>query len=441
MLLGKIMERIEQNKEKTAIITDDKSFTYAELLEYYEYYTDFLTNIPQGSVVAVRGEFDVETIGLMLTLMEKRCIYVPISKAVVDVNYYQKTSRTEFFIDMDEKNLVTLQEKSQHPLYEKLRQIKRPGIVFFSSGTTGKPKAAVHDLMPYIHRFEEPGKTLRSMAFLLFDHAGGFNTVMHSISNAGLMVTLTKRTPDEVCRAIEKNKLELLPTSPTFLHMLLLGRYYEKYDLSSLKIISYGTEPMPASTLVRMHQLFPNVKMKQTYGLTELGAIRTKSKASDSLWMKMGGDAHHQTKVVDGILYIKSDMAMLGYLNAEAPFDEEGWYNTGDHVEVDGDYFLIQGRACERINVGGEKVYPAEVESVLLSIEGVADAAVVGTPNLILGQVVEAHICSDGKLDKEALTKRIKEVCRKKLEKYKRPMKIVFTDSTFESERFKKKRS
>ena len=132
------------------------------------------------------------------------------------------------------------------------------------------------------------------------------------------------------------------------------------------------------------------------------------------------------------------------YIGLKFPWlfnDEEGWYNTGDHVEVDGDYFLIQGRACERINVGGEKVYPAEVESVLLSIEGVADAAVVGTPNLILGQVVEAHICSDGKLDKEALTKRIKEVCRKKLEKYKRPMKIVFTDSTFESERFKKKRS
>ena len=72
--------------------------------------------------------------------------------------------------------------------------------------------------------------------------------------------------------------------------------------------------------------------------------IRDRSKASDSLWMKMGGDSHHQTKVVDGILYVKSDMAMLGYLNAEAPFDEDGWYNTGDHVEVDGEYYLIQGR-------------------------------------------------------------------------------------------------
>ena len=441
MLLGKIMERIEQNKEKTAIITDGNSFTYAQVLNCYDQYMEILVNVPQGSVVAVRGEFDVETIGLMLALMDKHCIYVPISRAVVDVSYYQETAQTEFFIDMEDKQLITMCGKAIHPLYEALRKIQHPGIVFFSSGTTGKPKAAVHDLMPYIHRFEEPGKTLRSMAFLLFDHAGGFNTVMHSISNAGLMITLTKRTPDEVCQAIEKNKLELLPTSPTFLHMLLLGRYYEKYDLSSLKIISYGTEPMPASTLVRMHKLFPDVKMKQTYGLTELGAIRTKSKSSDSLWMKMGGDAHHQTKVVDGILYVKSDMAMLGYLNAEAPFDEEGWYNTGDHVEVDGEYFLIQGRDCERINVGGEKVYPAEVESVLLSIDGVADAAVVGAPNLILGQVVEAHICSDGKLDKETLTKRIKETCRQKLEKYKRPMKIVFMDSTFESERFKKKRS
>ena len=82
----------------------------------------------------------------------------------------------------------------------------------------------------------------------------------HSISNAGLMVTLSKRTPDEVCQAIERYELELLPTSPTFLQMLLIGRYYEKYNLSSLKIISYGTEPMPASTLARMHKLFPERK-------------------------------------------------------------------------------------------------------------------------------------------------------------------------------------
>ena len=84
-------------------------------------------------------------------------------------------------------------------------------------------------------------------------------------------------------------------------------------------------------------------------------------------------------------------------------------------------------------------MYPAEVESVLLSIEGVEDAAVVGVPNLILGQVVEAHIYSNE--DQSLLTKRIKAVCKEKLEKYKRPMKIVYVDAPFCSDRFKKKRS
>ena len=152
-------------------------------------YEKILEDVPRGSVVAVRGEFDVNTIGLMMALMDHRCIYVPISRAVIDVAYYLETAKVEYYLDMDDEKLAGLDEKADHPLYEKLRQMGHPGIVFFSSGTTGTPKAAVHDLMPYIHRFEEPGKTLRSMAFLLFDHAGGFNTVMHSISNAGLMVT------------------------------------------------------------------------------------------------------------------------------------------------------------------------------------------------------------------------------------------------------------
>ena len=440
MLLDKIISVMEENKNNIAIVTDDIEYSYSELLNCYEKYMIELAEIPECSVFAVRGEFTVKTIGLMMALINRKSIYVPIAKEAVNVEFYLETAQCEYFIDMDDEKIQQLSYKVTHPILTDLKKKSLPGIVFFSSGTTGVPKAAVHDLMPYIHRFEESGKTLRSMAFLLFDHAGGFNTIMHSISNGGFMVTLSNRNPSEVCRVIEKYKLELLPTSPTFLNMLLMGRYYEKYDLSSLRIISYGTEPMPQSTLTRMHQIFPEVKMKQTYGLTEVGALRTKSRSSDSLWVKLGGDEHHQTKVVDGILYIKSDMSMLGYLNAEAPFDEEGWYNTGDKVEVDGDYFLIKGRDSELINVGGEKVYPAEVESVLLEIEGVQDVAVVGVPNPIMGQVVQANVYPEEGADTAELTKRIKEVSKEKLEKFKRPMKIKFTESSFQSTRFKKKR-
>lgn len=440
MLLDKITAVMEEHRQEIAIVTGTERYTYGDLLESQERAAQMLTRVPEGSVFCVRGEFTIDTIGLMLALINHRCIYVPLAKEMKNVSYYIETAQVEYFYDAQEKKIQELEVEVTYPLLLRIKSERKPGLVFFSSGTTGEPKAAVHDMMPYIHRFEKRGKTLRSMAFLLFDHAGGFNTIMHSLSNGGLMVTLDKRTPDEVCRAIEKYRLELLPTSPTFLQMLLLGRYYEKYDLSSLKIISYGTEPMPESTLHRLHKTFPEVRLKQTYGLTELGAMRTQSKSSDSLWMKIGGDEHHQTKVVDGILYIKSDMAMLGYLNAESPFDEEGWYNTGDRVEVDGDYFLVKGRESELINVGGQKVYPAEIESVLMEIGGVLDAIVVAIPNPVMGQVVEARIYKREDVDKAALTEEIRKVCRARLERYKRPVKIRFSEAPFYSARFKKKR-
>jgi len=257
MLLDKIVSVMKENEDCIAIVTDDVEYSYKDLLDYYEKYMDDLMDIPENSVFAVRGKFTVKTIGLMMALINRKSIYVPIAKEVVDVDFCLKTAQCEYFIDMEDEKIQNLSFAVSHPILVNLKEKGLPGIVFFSSGTTGVPKAAVHDLMPYIHRFEERGKTLRSMAFLLFDHMGGFNTVMHSISNGGFMVTLSQQTPDEVCRVIEKYKLELLPTSPTFLNMLLMGRYNEKYDLSSLKIISYGTEPMPESTLNRLHKLFP----------------------------------------------------------------------------------------------------------------------------------------------------------------------------------------
>ena len=86
---------------------------------------------------------------------------------------------------------------------------------------------------------------------------------------------------------------------------------------------------------------------------------------------------------------------MLGYLNAPSPFDDEGYFDTGDKVEVDGEWLRILGRESEIINVGGSKVYPAEVEDALLEIEGVVDAAVHGEAHPITGQIVAATVVLD----------------------------------------------
>src|SRR6202011_5481922 len=97
-----------------------------------------------------------------------------------------------------------------------------------------------------------------------------------------------ERTPDSVCAAIETHRIELLPTTPTFLRLLLMADAVRRYDLSSLKIITYGTEPMPPSTLAAVREALPQVRFKQTYGLSELGILPTRSRDSGSVWLKLG---------------------------------------------------------------------------------------------------------------------------------------------------------
>ena len=121
---------------------------------------------------------------------------------------------------------------------------------------------------------------------------------------------------------------------------------------------------MLPATLAKLKTVFPDVKLLQTYGLIEVGVLKTSSKSNDSLWVKLGGNGY-DLRVVDGLLEIKAESAMLGYLNYASPFTEDGWFKTGDAVEVDGEYFKILGRKSEIINVGGEKVFPVEIENVI----------------------------------------------------------------------------
>ena len=131
---------------------------------------------------------------------------------------------------------------------------------------------------------------------------------------------------------------------------------------------------------------------------------------------------------------------MLGYLNAISPFTEDGWFVTGDSVEVNGEYFKILGRKSEMINVGGEKVFPQEVENVILEIPEVEDVVVYAENHLLTGKIVCAKIKYNGNHTKAEVVKMVKTYCRTKLESFKVPVKIELVDTTFESNRFKKMR-
>jgi acyl-CoA synthetase (AMP-forming)/AMP-acid ligase II len=131
---------------------------------------------------------------------------------------------------------------------------------------------------------------------------------------------------------------------------------------------------------------------------------------------------------------------MLGYLNHPSPFTEDGWIVTGDMVSQRGEYIKFLGRQSEIINVGGEKVFPAEVENCILAIDNVEDVTVYPEKNAILGNIVCAKISTTEAEEEKRLFARIKETCRKQLSPYKVPVKIEVAQKQEYSARFKKLR-
>jgi len=445
MSIDFLLKVFEENNQNEAIVWKDHVFSYRWLLERYHYWKNQIESkeIKNGVIVIVEADFSPNSVALLLALIAQDCIFVPITKSVASKTIkFIEIAQGQVLFKIDENDNVSisnLPHKFKHEIYQKLRESEHPGLVLFSSGSTGKSKASVHDITGILNKFRTRRHTLRTITFLLFDHIGGFNTMLYVLSNAGLIVTVEDRNPDSVLKAVEKYKVELLPTSPTFINLILLSKAHERYDISSLKTVTYGTEPMSESTLKRFNQLLPNILLLQTYGLSEVGILRSKSKSSGSLWVKIGGEGF-KTRVVEGMLEIKAKSAMLGYLNAPSPFTKDGWFKTGDAVEVDGEYVKILGRKSEIINVGGEKVYPQEIESVIQEIKNVAEVTVYGEKNSIMGNIVCAKVRLFKEDDIKSFTNRLKKYCRNKLQNFMVPVKVTIVDEKQYSDRFKKVR-
>ena len=440
MFIDFIIQKIKDNPNADAVIYNNKIYNYKYVLDKYLFWTNFLKkNINKGIVVAVQADYNPDSIALILALIENENIFVPISSSDKDLKNKIAISEAEFVFSFtgNDFSLYKTEINATHRLINTLKEIKHPGIIIFSSGSTGEPKAAIHDFTKLLEKFKIKKFPLRTINFLLFDHWGGLNTLLYILSNAGVVGLMPDRTPEKICKFIEKYKIELLPTTPTFINLIIMSRAYEKYDLSSLKIVSYGTEPMPETTLKIFNKLYPEIKLLQTYGLTELGVMRTQSKSSESLWIKIGGDGY-KTKILDNTLYIKAKSTILGYLNAETPIDSEGWYNTGDKVEQDGEWIKFLGRASDVINVGGQKVFPSEVESVLLQLPNIIDCTVFGEKNPITGQVVAVKVRLSSEQKIYEIKKEIKLFCKSKLENYKIPVRVILMGEAEYTARFKK---
>ena len=392
-----------------------------------------LSQVKQGDVIALVGDFDPPSILTLLRVISLGAIVVPLTKETKEQHQYFFESALVDIVIKD--SVVERREHNEkHELIDALRAKEHAGLVLFSSGTTGWPKVILHDLTLFLKRFETPRPTLRTINFLLFDHIGGLNTLLHTLFNKGVIIAPKSRIVESILETCAEHDVEVLPTTPTFLRMMLMSGAVPKKVPPSLKIITYGTEQMDQSTLDELCRLLPNVDFRQTFGMSELGIVRVKSEARDSLYMKIGGEGV-ETRVIGGVLQIRSQSRMLGYLNAPSPFNKEGWYDTKDVVEEKNGYYKVTGRIGDVINVGGLKFMASEVERVALTFPNVFFAKVYPKNNPITGQHVEMTVQPTDSSNFDL--KGFKDHLQSSLQSHMTPKKIV-VESVAVGHRFKR---
>lgn len=418
-----------------AFASGDRVHTYGELRQLTQTALAALAlrGLPRGSAIAVVSNHGPAGTAWLLACANAGCVAVPLSGNPAEHAERLRIAAVRVVVrcGWDSWTLAEGPGGEVPPLIAGLVAKGRAGLVLFSSGTSGEPKAMVHDFDALLASYaDRKPRDLPICILLGFDHIGGLHTLLGALAAASPVVVPEAITPAAVASAVERHKTAVLPASPTFLNLLLASGEAGRHDLSSLRIISYGTEPMPESVLGRLRAAFPRARLLQTFGTSETGIARTESPEPGSLLMRMD-DPNLEWRAVDGELWLRSKTQILGYLNAPNDrFTPDGWFMTGDQVELGPDNTLrVLGRAGEMINVGGEKVMPAEVESVALTVPGVVDCRARGEPSAFTGQAVVLDVVASPGAEEEALKSAIRTACRASLARHKVPTRVVFVAS------------
>ena len=440
--MARFLEKIA-NHSGNCLIYDDKTYSYEDLRDKINEKREILHDIKQGSTIAIIGDYDIDSLSFLLCAYECKMIIAPLLASNPNEDFIKEAQIEYIYQDNQFKKTS---HTSKNSLFLQLQD--KSGLILFSSGSTGAPKAIVHNLDSMLEAYiDKKVKPIYMLLFLGFDHIGGLNTLFNMLSIGGCGIAIKNRKDIKgIAKALQDYKISLLPASPSLLNLILLSNVINEYDLSALRVITYGSESMPNALLTKLKKAFPKVRFHQTFGTSETGITQTKGLGEAIKLEKI------DYKIINNELYLKSKTQTLGYLNSDnSVFDDEGYFATGDLVEViesNGEQYLkIIGRSKEIINVGGEKVIPSEVEGVILNLPYILDCLVYGEKNNITGQSVGVKVVLDSRdietkdLNNATLKKQIRIHCKDKLANYKIPTKVEIVESLAISERFKKMRN
>lgn len=324
-----------------------------------------------------------------------------------------------------------------------------PLLLVYTSGTTGTPKGAVlrqaalfWNALNSLHMHELTSRD-HVLTMLPLFHVGGLNIQTVPALYAGATVTLLERfEPGAVLEAIERFRPSLTVLVPATMQALMDHPRWAAADLSSLRMIACGSQVVPLHQLRAFHAR--GIPAAQVYGSTETCPIAAYQRAEDAPAKEgatgrpalhaelriVGADGAELPAGMRGEVLVRSPSVMLEYWGNEAATAEalrEGWFHTGDvgYLDEEGDLWIVD-RKKDVIISGGENVYPAELEAVLLASSRINEAVVVAGPHPRWGEIpVAVVVPADRRLDEVAVL----AMFEGRLARFKHPREVRFVDA------------
>jgi len=482
--------------DRTAITFEGEKFTYSELQERSNRLANALAGlgVEKGDMVAILQVNCNEYVEAYNAVAKLGAIFIPL-------NFRAKADELEYMINNCEAKVLLVGEryvdivnsikdklpKVKHYIclggkpegmmnYEEILAAASPDDVFaeigddditilmYTAGTTGRPKGVplthnsfatyvLSNVTPVDPEIEET-----NLLTVPLYHVAGIQAVMAAIYGGRTLAMMRQFEVGEWMKMVQKEKANRAMLVPTMLKRVIDDPDFGKYDLSSLKVITYGAAPMPFEVIKKAIEVFPGVMFINAFGQTETASTITalgpedhvitgteeeKAKKLKRLQSSIGRPMDDvEIKIVDdegnevprgevGEIWAKGPRVMSGYWKDEEKtakaLTPDGWLRTGDKGYMDEEgYIYLAGRGDDMIIRGGENISPEEVEDVLYSNPKIDDAAVIGVSDPEWGQEPKAIVVL--KKGETATPEEIIEFCRAKMSSFKRPRYVAFVD-------------
>ncbi|WP_209121627.1 class I adenylate-forming enzyme family protein [Alkalihalobacillus sp. BA299] len=469
--------------QSSALIFNEETLTYSDLLQRVNrvaYHLSRHYGVKPGDRIALLLENGIDYPTCFFAIAQIGAISVPLNTRLAGEEIIHEINNSESTILIADHNqwlkvkdlltnMPTLKhcfvtdQKPQHSSAEPFdfllfphddQEIVHPAketdicSIFFTSGTTGKPKGATLTHLGFISTgmnfantfsLETDDRTLMIVPML---HITGMLQFLGAIYTGIPIYIIRAFKTEKVIEMVKTYKPSILVGVPTMFWFILSSPNFCKEDFKSVRSILYGGAPAPVDLIKNLRKDMPQTKIHNGYGLTEGHGLDTLLPDHDALVKpeSIGLPVPLvQVKVIDsqgnelqanqvGELIIKGAKVIPGYWkNPEATQHaiKDGWLYTGDLAKIDEEgYVYIVDRKKDMINRGGEKIFSIEVENLLYSHSKILEAAVVGIPDNYLGQQVKAYIVlKPGEVCSEL---EIKEFCFGKIADFKVPKFIEF---------------